>query len=125
MSRTCSITDLSTPRRSFADHAKMSRSSRRNCMSSSSILVSSMAEMTTCLLLLHSNRVIVFVSSAGCALCCCSSSSCEASFAFGFSLSRLWTFFYLGVVISSAIRAWSWSPYTAITPLAEGSFLQR
>jgi hypothetical protein len=89
MSKMCSITDLSTPRRSSADHAKILLLLQRNCTSSSSVLVSSRAEMMTCLLLLPSSRVTIFVSSAGFALGCYSGSSCGGCFAFGFSLSRL------------------------------------
>jgi len=121
----CSMMDLSTPRRSSADHAKMSLLSRRKWMSSASVLPSSIAEMMNCLLVLPSNSGTFLVSSAGFALTCCSSSFGEGILTVGFSLHKLCTFFYLGVAVSSAILARSWLPYMAMTPLAEGSFIQR
>ena len=94
-------------------------------MSSASVLPSSIAEMMTCLLVLTSNSGTFLVSSAGFALACCSGSFGEGILTFGFSLPRLCTFFYLGVTVSSAILVRSWLPYTAMPPLAEGSFIQR
>ena len=116
--------DLSTPRRSSADHVKISLLSHRKWMSSASVLPSSIVEMMTCLLVLPSNSGTFLVSSTDFALTCSGSFS-EGILTFGFSLPRLCTFFYPGVAVSSAILASSWLPYMAMTPLAEVSFIQR
>lgn len=102
-SRMCSMTDLSTPQRSSVDQAKMSLLSCRNCMTSLLVLLSSLVEMMTYLLVLPLNNGTFLVSSIGFALAYCSRLSSEGSLAFGFSLSRLCTFFCPRVAISSAI----------------------
>ena len=97
--------DLSTPRRSSADHAKMSLLSRRKWMSLASVLPSSIVEMMICLLVLPLNSGNFLVSSVGFALTCCSSSFGEGILTFGFFLPRLCTFFYPTAVVSFAILA--------------------
>jgi hypothetical protein len=80
----------------LANQAKMSLLSRKKWMSSLMVLSSSIAEMMTCLLVLPLNSGTFLVSSAGFALVCCSGSFGEGTFAFGFSLPRLCTFFCPG-----------------------------
>ena len=117
--------DLSTPRRSSVDHAKILLLSCRKWMRSASISPSSIVEMMTCLLVLPSNSGTFLVSSTGFPLTCCSGSFGKGILTVGFSLHKLCTFFYLGVAVSSAILVRSWLSYTAMTPLAKGSFIQR
>ena len=105
------------------DQAKMSLLSHRNFNKLFLVFLSSRAEMTTSLSVLPSNNDTFLVSSASFAQICCSGSSSEGSLFSGFSLLRLCKFFYPGMAVSSATRAWSWSPYSPMRPLVEGSFI--
>ena len=118
--------NMSTPRRSSVDHAKMPLLSLRKWTSSASVFPSSIAEMIICLLLLlASYSGTFFVSSVGFALVCCVDYFGEGMLAFTFSFPRLCTFFCPRATVSSGILARSWFSYTAMTPPAEGIFMER